>query len=134
MKQLIFIIAALIPSMIFAQQNAATADTTKPLFTYVDPMPDFPGGQAKLMKFIQHNLRYPPEARERNIQGSVLTQFIVKADGTLTDFQVIRSLGGGCDEEALRVLQMMPKWIPGKQNGKPMDVYFKMPITFRLGD
>ncbi len=103
------------------------------IFTYVEQMPDFPGGQTELMKFLQKNLRYPPAARENGIEGRVVLQFVVDEQGTISDIQVLRDIGGGCAEEAVRVVKMMPPWKAGKQNGNPVKVYFKLPVTFKLG-
>jgi len=116
--------------------NAAptVVEEVKPqIFTYVEQMPDFPGGQTELMKFLQKNLRYPPAARENGIEGRVVLQFVVDESGNISDIQVLRDIGGGCAEEATRVVKMMPPWKPGKQNGNPVKVYFKLPVTFKLG-
>ena len=113
---------------------AEVVEEEKPqIFTYVEQMPDFPGGQAELMKFLSKNLRYPPAARENGIEGRVVLQFVVDESGKISDLQVLRDIGGGCAEEAERVVRMMPPWKPGKQNGNPVKVYFKLPVTFKLG-
>ncbi|MBX7140594.1 MAG: TonB family protein [Chitinophagales bacterium] len=112
----------------------AVVEEAKPqIFTYVEQMPDFPGGQTELMKYLQKNLRYPPAARENGIEGRVVLQFVVDEQGTISDIQVLRDIGGGCAEEAVRVVKNMPPWKPGKQNGNPVKVYFKLPVTFKLG-
>lgn len=130
MKFFFFIFILFFTYSLKAQQSASKDS----IFTYVDKMPDFPGGQSELMKFLQKNLRYPPDAREKGIQGRVLTQFIVNEDGTISDLQILTSIGGGCDEEIIRIIRMMPKWEPGMQNGIPVKTYFKLPCTFKLGD
>ena len=113
---------------------AAPVEEAKPqIFTYVEQMPDFPGGQTELMKFLQKNLRYPPAARENGIEGRVVLQFVVDEQGNISDIQVLRDIGGGCAEEAIRVVKSMPPWRAGKQNGNPVKVYFKLPVTFKLG-
>ncbi len=112
----------------------APVEEVKPqIFTYVEQMPDFPGGQTELMKFLQKNLRYPPAARENGIEGRVVLQFVVDESGNISDIQVLRDIGGGCAEEAVRVVKSMPPWKAGKQNGNPVKVYFKLPVTFKLG-
>ncbi|NCC73397.1 MAG: energy transducer TonB [Sphingobacteriia bacterium] len=102
------------------------------IFTVVESMPEFPGGDAARMKFLQENIKYPQLARESGIQGTVYVTFVVETNGGVTDVRVLRGIGGGCDEEAVRVIQSMPKWIPGKQRGKPVRVQFNMPIRFTL--
>jgi periplasmic protein TonB len=102
------------------------------IFTVVEAMPEFPGGDATRMKFLQENIRYPQLARESGIQGTVFVTFVVERDGSVTDVRVLRGIGGGCDEEAVRVIQQMPKWVPGRQRGQPVRVQFNMPIRFTL--
>jgi protein TonB len=84
------------------------------------------------MKYLQDNIRYPAIARESGIQGTIYITFVVERDGSITDVKVLRGIGGGCDEEAIRVVQNMPKWTPGKQRGRPVRVQFSMPIRFTL--
>jgi TonB family protein len=101
-------------------------------FTLVEEMPQFPGGDSKRFNFFSQNLQYPLLAVENGIEGTVYVSFVVRTDGEITDVKVLRGIGGGCDEEALRVISTMPRWIPGKQNGKNVDVLFNLPICFRL--
>ena len=98
----------------------------------VEEQPEFPGGSAKLMEYIQKNLKYPMMARESGIQGRVFVGFVVEKDGEITKVQVLRGIGGGCDEEAVRVVQSLPKFKPGKQRGNPVRVQYTLPIVFRL--
>lgn len=102
------------------------------IFTVVESMPGFPGGEAARIKYLNNNIKYPQMARESGIQGRVFVTFVVEKDGSVTDVRVLRGIGGGCDEEAIRVIQNMPKWQPGKQRGKPVRVQFNMPILFKL--
>ncbi|OQX79775.1 MAG: energy transducer TonB [Bacteroidetes bacterium 4484_276] len=102
------------------------------IFTVVESMPSFPGGDAARMKFLQENIKYPQMARESGIQGTVYVTFVVEHDGSVTDVRILRGIGGGCDEEAVRVINSMPKWNAGKQRGKPVRVQFNMPIKFTL--
>lgn len=102
------------------------------IFTVVESMPGYPGGDAARMQFLQENIKYPQMARESGIQGTVYVTFVVETDGRVTDVRVLRGIGGGCDEEAIRVIQLMPRWVPGKQRGKPVRVQFNMPIKFTL--
>lgn len=103
----------------------------KPL-TSVEEMPQFPGGEDELIRFISDNLRYPAVAAEMGIEGRVIIRFVVSKDGTVGSVEVIRSLDPSCDKEAARVVKMMPKWIPGRQNGRSVPVYYTIPIVFRL--
>ncbi|MBN2237097.1 MAG: energy transducer TonB [Bacteroidales bacterium] len=102
------------------------------IFKVVEEMPEFNGGMASMYRFIGRNIEYPRQAKEMGISGKVFITFVVEKDGSITDVKVIRGIGGGCDEEALRVIQLMPKWNPGKQRGKPVRVQFQMPIKFTL--
>ena len=102
------------------------------IFTVVESMPGFPGGEAARIQYLNENIKYPQMARESGIQGRVFVTFVVERNGSVTDVKVLRGIGGGCDEEAIRVIQNMPKWEPGKQRGKPVRVQFNMPILFKL--
>lgn len=102
------------------------------IFTVVESMPGFPGGEAARIKYLNENIKYPQMARESGIQGRVFVTFVVEKDGKVTDVRVLRGIGGGCDEEAVRVIKNMPKWNAGKQRGKPVRVQFNMPILFKL--
>lgn len=102
------------------------------VFDMVEQMPQFPGGQAEMMKYIQQNLRYPTIAQENGVQGRVSCQFVVGPDGSIRDIVVVRGVDPYLDREAIRVIQSMPKWIPGKQNGKAVSVKYTLPIMFRL--
>lgn len=117
-----------------AQLNPAdrTETDTSPVFTIVEKMPSYPGGENARNRFLAENIVYPYKATSAGIQGTVYVSFIIDANGFVTNVKVLRGIGGGCDEEAVRVVQMMPKWIPGKQNGKSVRVLFNMPITFGL--
>lgn len=99
---------------------------------FVEQNPEFPGGQDAFAKHLQRNLRYPPLARENNIQGRVYVSFVVERDGSLSDIKIERGIGGGCDEEALRVLRITKGWKPGIQNGRPVRVKYTLPIIFQL--
>jgi protein TonB len=101
-------------------------------YTFVEQMPDFPGGEEELMKFLKSNIVYPQMAKESGIQGTVYVTFVVTSNGKVKDGQVLRGIGGGCDEEALRVVKIMPDWKAGKQNGQAVPVQFNLPIKFIL--
>ncbi|MDY0215711.1 MAG: energy transducer TonB [Bacteroidales bacterium] len=102
------------------------------IFTVVEENPMFPGGDEARMNFLRENIKYPQMARESGIQGTVYVTFVVEPSGNITNIKILRGIGGGCDEEALRVVRQMPKWKPGKQRGKSVRVQFNMPIRFVL--
>ena len=101
-------------------------------FMVVENMPEFPGGDLGLMKYIQKNVKYPPIAKEYNITGKVYVQFIVDKTGTVTNVKVVRGVDKNLDAEAVRVVKSLPKYKPGKQRGKPVRVMFTIPINFTL--
>lgn len=102
------------------------------IFTIVEQMPEFPGGEEKLFEYLQKNIKYPALAKENGITGTVYVTFVVKGDGKIDDVKKLRGIGGGCDEEALRVVKNMPPWKPGRQNGKNVMVQYNLPIRFTL--
>jgi len=102
------------------------------IFTVVESMPEFPGGMGALMKYLAENIKYPPLAKESGIQGRVFINFVVEPDGSISNVKVLRGIGGGCDEEAVRVVEAMPKWKPGMQRGKPVRVSYNLPVKFTL--
>ena len=103
-------------------------------FTVVEQMPEYPGGMKALMGYLAENIQYPAECQRAGIQGRVIVQFVVKADGSLDNFEIKRSVNPLLDAEALRVIKTTPKWKPGTQHGKPVDVKFTIPVTFSLPD
>jgi protein TonB len=102
------------------------------VFLIVEEPPTFPGGDQALYKWLGENLKYPEEAKELGIQGRVFVSFVVEPDGSTSNVVVKRGIGGGCDEEAVRIVKAMPKWAPGKQRGQPVRVQFNLPIKFTL--
>ncbi len=108
-----------------AEKEFATND-------FVENPPSYPGGEKACMDFFRKNLKYPKKAQKLGIQGTVFISFVVEKDGKLSDVKVVRGIGGGCDEEALRVVKKMPKWNPGKQKGETVSVKFTIPVRFRL--
>ena len=102
------------------------------IFTVVEEMPQFPGGMMECMKFLSKNINYPAEAQKAGVEGRVIVQFVVKKDGKLADAKVVKGVHPELDAEALRLIGLMPDWIPGKQRGKAVDVKFTIPIMFRL--
>jgi TonB family protein len=100
------------------------------VFTVVEIMPSFPGGDDARIRFLENNIIYPQYAKEHGILGTVYVTFVVNKDGSVSDVYILRGIGGGCDEEAVRVVKQMPKWNPGYQSGKPVRVQFNMPVRF----
>lgn len=116
-----------------ASKASKTSDNgDKPIFVVVEDMPSFPGGMEECVRFLSRNIKYPVEAQKAGAQGRVILSFIVNKDGTISDVEVMRSVSKELDAEAVRVVQSMPKWKPGKQRGQAVDVRFSMPVTFRL--
>ena len=112
-----------------APQTVVSDDQT---FSVVEQMPEYPGGMRAGLEFMARNLRYPTRAREAGKQGRVIVQFVVRKDGSLSDFKVLCSVDPWLDAEAIRVISTMPKWKPGMQDGKPVSVKFTLPVTFML--
>jgi protein TonB len=102
--------------------------------TVVDQLPEFPGGEDELIKFLTENMNYPELAREKGTEGRVVIGFVVNKEGEIDELKLKRGIGDGCDKEAIRVVNKMPKWKPAKFNGKPVSVYFDLPIQFDLED
>ena len=102
------------------------------IFVVVEVQPEFPGGQSAMMKFLSDNIKYPVIAQENGIQGRVITNFVVERDGSITDVQVVRGVDPSLDKEAVRVIQSMPRWSPGKQRGSAVRARFTLPVVFRL--
>ncbi len=112
----------------------STAQTKKNdmVFDVVEVMPQYPGGQIAMMKYIMENIKYPKQAMKERIQGRVTVRFIVEKDGSISDVKPILSVHPLLNKEAVRVVESMPKWTPGKQNGKPVRVRFNLPVMFKL--
>jgi TonB family protein len=129
---------------VFIPQREASEDGTDPaevtetepdnsaIFTVVEEMPEYPGGDEARVAFLSKNIQYPQLAKESGVQGTVYLTFVVDTKGNVTHVEVLRGIGSGCDEEAARVTRMMPRWKPGKQSGKPVQVQFNMPVKFSL--
>ena len=103
------------------------------VYQIVEEMPEFPGGAEAMMKSIAGNIKYPEAAIDKNIEGRVFVSFVIEKDGSVSNVKVLRGIGGGCDEEAARVISSMPKWKPGKQKGEFVRVSYQIPIMFKLG-
>lgn len=117
-----------------AGDGRATVGDYEEVFMSVDKMPVFPGGEAALMIYLRDNITYPYKAEERNIQGRVVVQFVVDTTGQVGDVRVVRSIDPDLDLEAVRVVKTLPKFIPGTRLGKPVNVWYTLPVTFKLNN
>jgi TonB family protein len=131
-KQVHFLVFCLFSIQIAIGQTPVV-DKTYEIFE-LEKRPEFPGGDAGLSAYFSKQLRYPALARESNIQGTVIVNFMIDSAGAISNAQCVKSIGSGCDEEALRVIKAMPKWIPGVVNHKKVKVMFAIPIRFHLTD
>ena len=130
MKKLFLALMLLMPIKGMAQE---ANDADDPVFVVVEKMPEFPGGQQAMLNFLKENVKYPEIAKENGIQGRVICQFVVAKNGAIEDVKVLRSAGdASLDKEALRVINAMPNWQPGWQDGKPVRTRFNLPIIFKL--
>jgi protein TonB len=113
--------------------DAPVVEKADEIFDVVENAPEFPGGMEAWNKYLSSNLKYPTQARRMGVEGTVYVVFVVNTDGSIQDVELLRGIGGGCDEEALRVVSNAPKWTPGKQRGRPVRVRMRLPIRFKLG-
>jgi TonB family protein len=135
MKHLLLLILSLSFFIAFAQQpviDSRVSSESDKIFTVVEQMPDFPGGEDALTKFIQKNIRYPEMERQKGIEGRVVLHFIVEKDGSLSDIKVLKGVSAGIDSEAIRVISILPKFKPGRHQGIPVRVQFILPVKFKL--
>ncbi len=112
--------------------DAPVKEKADQIFDVVETMPTPPGGRKGWSKFLYDNLNYPTQARRMGIEGTVYVVFVVNTDGSIQDVGIMRGIGGGCNEEAMRVVRKSPKWTPGKQRGRPVRVKMRLPIKFKL--
>ena len=111
---------------------AQTDEVDDAVFVVVEKSPEFPGGDDSLYAFIGRNIKYPEAAKKNKIEGRVFVTFVIEKDGQVSSAKILRDIGSGCGEEALRVVNSMPKWKPGTQRGNPVRVQFNLPIMFQL--
>lgn len=113
--------------------DAPVVEKADEIFDVVENAPEFPGGMEAWYQYLSKNLKYPTQARRMGIEGTVYVVFVVNTDGSIQDVELLRGIGGGCDEEAIRVVSAAPKWTPGKQRGRPVRVRMRLPVRFKLG-
>lgn len=120
--------------VLFFSFTTSTAQTKKNdmVFDVVEVMPQYPGGQIAMLKYLMENIKYPEQAMKEGIQGRVAVSFIVEKDGSISDVKPVLSVHPLLNKEAVRVVKSMPKWSPGKHNGKPVRVRFNLPVMFKL--
>ena len=121
-----------IQAQVVIEDNAVVNEDENQIFVFVEEYPEFPNGEENLYKYLGSNIKYPHDALENGIQGTVVVKFVVEKDGSISNVKAVRKIGGGCDEEAVRVVKRMPRWKPGKQSGKPVRTEFTLPIQFKL--
>lgn len=102
------------------------------VLAFAEQKPEYPGGDKAMFKFFEDNLKYPEVAKNNGIEGTVVVRFVVRKDGSLSNAEILRGIGGGCDSETLRLINVMPKWIPGKNNGKLVNVTYTLPVKFKM--
>lgn len=146
MPLIAFLMIAMMPTMSHAQKTDKTKTTKSDVMKEVDEMPRFPGCEDKgikpkklhncqemaMLNYVFENVQYPKAAQKAGIEGTSVARFVVDKEGNVTDVEIVRSIGGGCDEETLRVVKSMPKWIPGKHEGKAVKVQMHLPIRYKL--
>ncbi|WNJ18233.1 TonB family protein [Pontibacter sp. G13] len=114
-----------------AQTQGEELDISEPLYK-ADIMPSFPGGESSMREFLRHQIRYPDQAQRDKVEGQVVVEFVVESSGAITNVKVVRGIGSGCDDEAVRVVRMMPSWIPGEMAGQKVPVFTTMAVNFRF--
>jgi TonB family protein len=122
-----------ISALLIGTNCVTTTKEYDEIFTVVDEQPQFPGGMEAMYKFLRENITYPTIAQENGIKGQVFLKFVVNKEGTVSQVTVVKGVDPSLDKEASRVVELMPKWTPGKQNGKEVSVWYNLPITFSLG-
>lgn len=113
-------------------QKTVVSQTNQKVFDTVEQMPDYPGGMQAMIEFLQTNMKYPEDAAKQKVEGRVMVQFVVETDGSVSDVHVAKQVFPSLDAEAVRVVQAMPKWTPGKEKGKVVRVKYNLPIVFRM--
>jgi protein TonB len=132
MKKLILLVALALFCSTSAMAQTVVEDDA--IFVVAENAPEFPGGEDSLYAYIARNIVYPEAAKKEKIEGRVFVTFVVEKDGQVSSVKLLRDIGGGCGQEAIRVVKSMPKWKPGTQRGKPVRFQFNMPVSFGLQD
>lgn len=133
MKKLILMLLMAVCCLMTANaQKTVVSQTNQKVFDTVDQMPEYPGGMQAMIEFLHANMKYPEDAAKQKVEGRVMVQFVVETDGSVSDVHVARQVFPSLDAEAIRVVQAMPKWTPGKEKGRLVRVKYNLPIVFRM--
>ena len=133
MKKLILMLLMAVCCLMTANAQKTVVSQTDPkVFDTVEQMPEYPGGMQAMIEFLQTNMKYPEDAAKQKVEGRVMVQFVVETDGSVTDVHVAKQVFPSLDAEAIRVVQAMPKWTPGKEKGRVVRVKYNLPIVFRM--
>jgi protein TonB len=117
---------------IVISEKVVVEEKADAIFDVVETQPNPPGGMSGWNKYLSENLKYPTQARRMGVEGSVILVFVINTDGSIQDVEVLRGIGGGCDEEAIKIVKNAPKWEPGKQRGRAVRTRMRLPIRFKL--
>ena len=131
-KLLLMSLLALFGLSTVSAQKTVVSKKNQKVYDVVEEMPSFPGGQAAFLDYLIQNMKYPEDAEKQKVEGRVIANFVVETDGSISDVNLFKQVFPSLDAEAIRVLQAMPKWTPGKQDGKPVRVKYTVPVTFKL--
>lgn len=131
MKKLIVMLVLAVLCSTSAMAQIVVVD--EEIFLVAENAPEFPGGEDSLYAYIARNIKYPETAKKEKIEGRVFVTFVIEKDGQVSSAKILRDIGGGCGEEAIRVVKSMPKWKPGTQRGNPVRFQFNLPVSFMLG-
>lgn len=133
MKKLILMLLMAVCCLMTANaQKTVVSQTNQKVFDTVEQMPEYPGSMQAMIEFLQANMKYPEDAAKQKVEGRVMVQFVVETDGSISDVHVAKQVFPSLDAEAIRVVQAMPKWTPGKEKGKVVRVKYNLPIVFRM--
>ena len=133
MKKLILMLLMAECCLISAHaQKTVVSQANQKVFDTVEQMPEYPGGMQAMIEFLQTNMKYPEDAEKQKVEGRVMVQFVVETDGSISDVHVAKQVFPSLDAEAIRVVQAMPRWTPGKDKGKVVRVKYNLPIVFRM--
>ena len=131
-KLFVMLLLAVCCHMTAQAQKTVVSQTNQKVYESVEQMPEYPGGMQAMVEFLQTNMKYPEDAAKQKVEGRVMVQFVVETDGSISDVHVARQVFPSLDAEAVRVVQVMPKWTPGKEKGRVVRVKYNLPIVFRM--
>lgn len=131
-KLLLMLLMAVFCLTTVSAQKTVVSQKNDKVFDVVEQMPEYPGGMQALFEFLKQNIKYPEDAQKQKVEGRVLAKFVVETDGSISNIEVVKHAFPSLDAEAERVIQSMPKWMPGKQKGQPVRVKFVLPVSFNL--